>query len=304
MKKIFAVGDITLDILCSVNKQIDFGAEAHLNNLTFSLGGNAANFAFAASKMGLNIELLSPIGNDFATPFVTEQLRSAGVKLNLKKFNGTNACSIIMVGKNGRRAIYSRKGVLEKISSRDIEKMLLPKLKQGDIVFFGAYFHMPGMRKGFKKLLEKICAKNCFIVFDTCYDAYGRWKILGFLKYFHILFINEIELRKVTKKKDEEKAVAVLFRNGASLIVLKKGARGSKFFAPDIAFSAKAAKAQAIDTTGAGDVFNAAFLLAFLSGVNEKKALGFANFVAAKKTEKHGLFVPAKKVLKGKLVNR
>jgi len=291
--KIFVVGDITLDILCKTGNYAKPGEETGLESLDFSLGGNAANFAFAASKLGFKTELFSAIGNDFATSFLKKQLSSCGIKQSLKKTALHNACSVILVGKKGERSIYSEKGALETLSSKDIEKKLLPKLKHGNIVFFGAYFHLAKMHKGFPKLLKKIRKKGCAIAFDACFDTYGKWKVMHLLKCLDIFFLNELELEHIAKTKNKSKAVKKLFSKGASIIVLKKGAKGSELFLPDFSVSVPASKANAVDTTGAGDIFNAAFLYAFFSGASEKKSLEFANFMAGQKISKHGLFVPA-----------
>ena len=302
MKKIFVVGDLCVDVLCKTKKYAKAGEEAYLDDLTFSLGGNAANFAFASAKLGMKPELFSAIGKDFSTGFLKEELRSVGIKSSLKQMTLENAYSIILVGQKGERAIYSGKGVLEEITARDIERMLLPKLKKGSIVFFGAYYHLRGIHKGFLKLLRKIKEKQCFIAFDLCFDAFGKWKLFPFLKYIDLLFLNTIELAHVAHKRNEKDAINLLFKKGASKIVLKRGPKGARFFSPNVSVNSSAFRRKAVDTTGAGDIFNAAFMKAYLKGLDTEKALKFANFAAAQKISKHGLFMPAKRILNKKLV--
>ncbi|MDD5147967.1 MAG: carbohydrate kinase family protein [Candidatus ainarchaeum sp.] len=301
--KVYAIGDICLDVLCSIRERAALGEEKHIHNLVFSLGGNAANFAFAAAKLGLDVELFSAIGNDFATGFLKKSLKGAGVKSSMKPHPMQNSYSIHMIEKNGQRFSYSTKGPLEKLSSGEIEKKLLPRLKQGDIVFFGGYFHILELHKGFSPLLKKIKSKGCLIAFDLCFDEYGEWKILDFAEEIDFLFMNEIELGQLTKKSSEKEAIKLLFKKGASNIILKKGPNGSEFFSHCASFREKAPRVKAADTTGAGDIFNAAFLKAFIEGKDAKACLKFANFVASAKVARHGLFVPSQRILKQKLHN-
>jgi ribokinase len=299
--KLFVVGDVCLDVLCSIRERAALGEEKHIDNLAFSLGGNAANFAFAAAKLGLKTGLVSVIGKDFATGFLKQQLKSAGVKLHFKEAQIQNSYSVHLVEKNGQRFSYSAYKTLEIFFSKDVEKLLLPKLGSGDIVFFGGYFHIPSMHSGFSRLLKKIRDKGCLVGFDLNFDEFGKWKIFDFLPLIDFLFLNDLELKCLTRKQKEKEATELLFSKGASSIILKKGAKGSAFFSNGFSCRASAVKTRAVDTTGAGDIFNAAFLKAFFEGKDAKKCLCFANFVAAKKVEKHGLFVPSQSILKKKL---
>ncbi len=299
--KLFVAGDICLDVLCSIRERAALGEEKHIDNLTFSLGGNAANFAFAAAKLGLKPELFSAIGKDFASAFLKQQAKSAGIKPHFIESTLQNSYSILLVEKNGQRFAYSSKGALEKVTAKELEKNLLPKLNSGDLVFFGGYFHITALHPGFPQLLKKIRKKNCLIGFDLCFDEFGKWKIFHFLPFIDFLFLNDLELQHLAKKKSEKSAIAFLFGKGASNVILKKGPRGSAFFSKEFSCKAKAFPAKPVDTTGAGDIFNASFLKAFFLGANAKRCLEFANFVAAKKVEKHGLFVPPQSILKGKL---
>ncbi len=81
--KVFVVGDLCLDVLCNIREHAALGEEKHIYNLNFSLGGNAANFSFAASKLGFDVELHSAIGKDFATAFLKKQLLKTKVSLFL-----------------------------------------------------------------------------------------------------------------------------------------------------------------------------------------------------------------------------
>ena len=68
-RQVFSVGDLCIDVLQEIKNPVEFGKEHSLKDLSFSIGGNAANFAVIGSKLGFKPKLLSAIGKDFATSF-------------------------------------------------------------------------------------------------------------------------------------------------------------------------------------------------------------------------------------------
>ncbi len=304
MTRIFVVGDLNLDILCKIRELADFNEEADISNLKFSLGGNASNLGYAAASLGLDVELLSAIGKDFSTSFLKNYLKRANVKLNLINSKGLNGYSIVLVNKNGEKAIYSGKGACGELTAKIIEKKLLPKIKPGDLIYFGGYFHLLKVHKGFPQLLKKIKRNGCTIAFDLCYDEFGKWKVNHLLKYIDLLFLNEIELEKVAKGKNKLQKIKFLIKNGAKNIILKKGKKGVTFYSKDRVVKEKAITAKVIDTTGAGDVFNAGFLYGKINQYSEKNCLRIANFVAWKKIQQTGLAIPSEKEIRNFLLGK
>ena len=253
---LIAIGDLNLDILYKPKKKSRLGEEA-TTTIDFSVGGNAANFSYACAKLGVDVQLISAIGNDFSKRFLMNALKDAGVRLHLERVKGPNGYSVIFVNKHGERRIYSKKGVLMSMTTKLIEKKL--RVNAGDMVYFGGYFHLANMYRGFAKLLKRLKRKGCTILFDTCFDEYGRWR-LSFLKYIDYLFINEVELKNISKGSNEKKRIQHLRRKGAKNIVLKKGEQGSTFYSKNSAIHEKGLKKNVVDTTAAGDVFNAGFV--------------------------------------------
>ncbi|MFH1224267.1 MAG: PfkB family carbohydrate kinase [Candidatus Diapherotrites archaeon] len=299
-RRVFAIGDMNLDVLCELGKQAAFGEEAALRGITFSLGGNAANFAYAAALLGVRTELVSAAGNDFTTKFLEGSLRAAGVELNPAEVRGQNGCSVIMVGKKGERAIYSIKGALGKLTSKMIGGKILPRLRAGDIVYSGGYFHLRAMRKGFAELLGRAKRAGCVTALDLCYDEHGEWKIKHMLKCIDMLFLNEVELGKVAKGKGHKEKIKHLIRSGARCVVLKEGGKGATLYSAGAGgrggamriIHEEAVRARALDTTAAGDVFNAGFIYGKINGWSERNCLRIGNFVAGTKVARHGLAVP------------
>ncbi|MFH1587048.1 MAG: carbohydrate kinase family protein [Candidatus Diapherotrites archaeon] len=301
--KIIAIGDLNLDVLSTTGKMPELGEEAHIEKITYSIGGNAANFVVAAAKIGMRAELISAIGEDHVTQFLLGELKKNSVKGTLYKSRKINGCSLVFVNEKGRRRILSNKGALEDLGLKWVEEELCRKLNGKQLVYFGGWQHLLGLHNGFVPFLKRLKEKNCLIAFDVTFDEYGNWeKMLPLLKHIDLLFLNEIELLKLTTKKKMNDGLKALAKKGSGIIILKRGRNGAVVYTDKI-IREPATKNRAKDSTGAGDVFNAAFLIAYLKNLPLKKCLRFGNWVAGEKVRHHGIVLPEKGKIKKFLKN-
>lgn len=297
-KRVFSVGDLCVDILQEVALKLKFGEEHALNSLDFSVGGNAANFAVISSDLGLNTLLISAIGTDFASSFLKKRLAFHNVGARLVKSGSENAVSVISVNRRGERAIQSMKNCLSELNALKVEKNLLPKLGQGDIVFFGGFYHLVNLRRGFLSLLKKIKKKGAIICFDTCFDTHGVWDISKFLPFIDFLFVNDVELKHVAKGSTTNVRASSLLKKGAGCVVVKQSDEGATIFrqgfTPKHFFSVAD---DVVDATGAGDAFNAGFVYGLANSWSLLNCVISGNYVAAKTVAVHGLATPGVKEL-------
>jgi glucosamine-6-phosphate deaminase len=297
-RQLFSIGDLCVDVLQEISSEIEFGEEHALRELDFSIGGNAANFAVIAAKLNLKPTLASTIGNDFATQFLQTQLAKAKVSSCLIKSKEKNAFSIIAVNKRGERAIQSVKNCLAEITAKRAEKILLPKLSADDIVFFGGFYHLQNLRNGFQTLIKKIKQRNAIVCFDTCFDTTGKWNIDAFLPFIDFLFVNDIELQHIAKGATMQQRVNSLFHKGSRCVAVKQAAKGATLFKkgfPAQHFPSVAKRV--LDTTAAGDAFNAGFVFGLMHNWSLSNCMLAGNFVAARKIRQHGLAAPSAKAV-------
>ena len=292
-RKLFSVGDLGLDLLQEIGKDLQFGEEHSLRSLDFSIGGNAANLAVIASKLGLKPILVSSIGKDFATPFLRKNLSKAGVSSKFIKSSLPNSFSVIAVNRRGERAIQSVKNCLNEITAKKVEKSLLPKLRGQDIVFFGGFYHLTKLRPGFLSLLKKIKKKGAIICFDTCFDTTGKWDIAKFLPLIDYLFVNDLELKHVARGSSLKKRAELLLKKGTGCVAVKQAAKGATVFTKSLgAVRSPSLASKVVDTTAAGDAFNAGFVFGLMRNWSLNNCALAANFVAARKIREHGLASP------------
>jgi sugar/nucleoside kinase (ribokinase family) len=102
---------------------------------------------------------------------------------------------------------------------------------------------------------------------DCNYDPAERWdsNLKAVLQYTDVFFPNEDESLKITGKSDATTAACDLARL-ARIVVVKQGANGALVTSAAEQFEVPAIPAEVVDTTGAGDSFNAGFLAEFIKG--------------------------------------
>jgi sugar/nucleoside kinase (ribokinase family) len=96
------------------------------------------------------------------------------------------------------------------------------------------------------------------------------------------LLPNELEACALAGVTDPVTAAAMLQEQSGGWTVVKLGSEGSVGAGPDGArVRVPAPQVDALDTTGAGDAFNAGFMLAVGDGVNVEEAAAFATDLAS-----------------------
>jgi sugar/nucleoside kinase (ribokinase family) len=109
-----------------------------------------------------------------------------------------------------------------------------------------------------------------------------RYDLEALYPYTDVLFLNQVELRALTDADYEEKCIDELLQKGVQNVVIKSGEKGSTLWrAHQPMIACPAFQINALDTTGAGDAFNAGFLYAIIQNYSSVEILKFANAVGA-----------------------
>jgi sugar/nucleoside kinase (ribokinase family) len=123
-------------------------------------------------------------------------------------------------------------------------------------------------------------------VFDTGWDP-GGWaprtvkEIRRVLKFVNVFLPNMKEARRITGCLYPGKAAQKLLSYGPDVVAIKLGPRGCLVANRKEKVRAPGFKCQAFDAIGAGDAFNASFILGYLQGWDLRKIAKFANATGA-----------------------
>jgi sugar/nucleoside kinase (ribokinase family) len=131
----------------------------------------------------------------------------------------------------------------------------------------GAYFLLENLHTGAAALFRKARRAGLSTSLDCNYDPTERWdsNIQAVLPHTDIFFPNEAEALRITRTKTAEKA-ALRLSESVRIVAVKLGERGVLMGAGGSTWTVPALPGRVVDTTGAGDSFNAGFLSRFLTG--------------------------------------
>ena len=258
-------GDANLDLMIDGVIELTPGTEKLAQSMELVLGGSSSVTAFNLSCLGLKVGLASVVGDDAFGDVVMKSLRLGGVDLRLVRRTDKKKTGLtIWHSKDRQRAATTYPGTIEMLKARDIPDEALAQTKH---LHVGAYFLLKGLQPGAEGLFRRARRAGCTISLDCNYDPLERWdsglrKALGLIDVF---MPNDDEARYITGLADVEAAARELAKR-CRIVVIKRGAEGALVCSKDGMASFPAKKAKVVDTTGAGDSFNAGFLSQFIGG--------------------------------------
>ncbi|MBA4168238.1 MAG: sugar kinase [Chitinophagaceae bacterium] len=267
--QILAVADLCLDILVTGPVQPQFNqVELLADNYSLDLGGSVGIFASQFSKLGGNIALIGKTGNDAAGEFILKRLQHAGVDTGLIAIceNKRTSMGLNLYCKNDR-AMLTYLGVMELITPALFTDELVSAAHHWHI---GGYFLLEKLIPGWPAWLRRLKLNGVTISLDSNWDPSGQWNnIAELLPMVDVFLPNEAEAMALAGKTDIMESGRLL-ADLCPLVVIKNGEKGAFVFQDNHAIHypvpAELVKDLSIvDTTGAGDNFDAGFMYAWLS---------------------------------------
>jgi sugar/nucleoside kinase (ribokinase family) len=258
-------GDVNVDLLMEGVMELKTGTEKLASRMDLVLGGSSGITAFNLAKLGAKVGIVSVIGKDSFGRFVEDRLAAAGVDMSALRRHPTEKTGItIWHSKKQQRAGVTYPGTIAMLRAKDISDAYLRRARHFHI---GHYFLLTELHKDAAKLFRKAKQLGLTTSVDCNYDPAERWDsgIRDVLRYTDIFFPNENESRFLTGEKSPENAARELGKL-ATTVVVKLGAQGALVYKGGTSFQVGAVKTRVVDTTGAGDSFDAGFLSRFLRG--------------------------------------
>ena len=269
--RILVVGDLMTDVIVRPEGPLAPGSDRRAR-IRFEPGGSAANQAAWLASFGVQVDLVARVG---AADLEAEaaRLRNAGVTPHLVGDPERPTGRLVaLIDATGERSFYTDRGANEALCSADIPDALIEGASH--IHLSGYSFFAPSARKAALDVIRR--ARGTPISVDPASAEFlrevGPEKFLEWTRGAAILFPNEDEAAALTGADDAEAQCARL-STFYPLVVVKRGAAGCLAAEGARRWRVPAPKAQAIDATGAGDAFVAAFLGARLEGAEVAAAL-------------------------------
>lgn len=282
-------GALNIDRLCKVNEFADADGETFINEETKSCGGSAANTVIAASKLGLNTGYIGKIGNDSNGKMMYDYLKKNNVNVDgliIKK--GETGEVIGFVDKDGERKLYVNPKINDTINKNEVN---VDYLKNTQILHITSFVGKNPEDPSVKTQMELLKELSSSIIISVdpgmLYANRGKEFMDELLSYTDILLVNKEELRIITGKDNLKEAIDEI-SDKIKIIVVKQSIKGSIIIQNDEIYHIKAFKVNTVDTTGAGDAYNAGFLYGVLNGYSLDEAGIIGSYIAARSTTKSG----------------
>jgi len=229
------------------------------------LGGSGANTLRGLTHLGHRCGLVGRIGQDAPGHIFLKKLKEIGAISYLVQSTTPTAQAVCLITPDKERTMRSFLGASSEMSEDDIDPSLFQNTK---LVHLEGYSLMNGnLTQHTMEIAKQVGAKVSFDLGSFEVVSVHRETIIGLLGQFvDILFANAEELYSLVKRTPEEGCQLLNELCDVVVILLGKegclvGHRGEVTYVP-------AQTVDAVDTTGAGDLFASGFLHGYLKGVS------------------------------------
>ncbi len=275
--RVLVVGDANPDLVLTGDVVPRFGqAEQLLDEASLVVGGSATITAHGLARLGRPVSLVAAVGDDQFGAFLTGQLAAAGVDVRRVAVRPALPTGLTVVLNRGDdRGMLTLTGALDSLTQAELDEALEALLPEGlRHVHVGSLFLLPVLAGLLPAFLGRARAHGLTTSMDTNDDPTGRWQgVDALLPHLDVLLPNRAEVVALGGDPDPRAAAAALAARGP-LTVVKDGAAGAFAVAPGGTVTEVGGQVVlAVDTTGAGDTFDAAFLDAWLDAVPLADAL-------------------------------
>jgi ribokinase len=282
-KQIVVIGSVNLDLVCGGKRIPAPGETVSGDRFQTFFGGKGANQAVAAARLGYPVSMVAKVGDDEFGDRLRKGLRTVGVNVSqVQVSKGTSSgVALISVDARGQNSIMVIPGANGKLLPEDIERAL-PMLRSAGMLL--AQLEVPletveyvseiAKREGIPFMLDpaparplprKLLSRVSFLTpneTETC-------ALCG------IETTSKVSLSTMTECASELKA------RGATNVILKLGARGAYIHSDGLRKAVPSFKVPVVDSTAAGDAFNAGLAVALMRKLSLEDAVRYAAAVGA-----------------------
>ena len=277
---VVGLGLNAVDFLCLIPKFPAFDTKTEIVRYEKRGGGQVATAMVACSKWGLRTKYVGKVGGNDLGMFSLKSIREAGVDVSsvTVERDATNQFAFILIDKeSGERTI---------IWHRDKKLIYKEGQLSREDVCKGKILHVDGHDIGATiKTIKWAKEEGIFTVIDI--DKVEE-KTPDLIRNVDFLIASSNFGPKLTGIEDREKALLALKRYNRGFLCATLGREGAMAVVGDRIIYSKGFEVEAVDTTGAGDIFHAGFIYGLIKNWDVVEILRFANVVAALKCTRMG----------------
>ncbi|GAB5440380.1 MAG: adenosine kinase [Fuerstiella sp.] len=247
-------------------------------------GGSAANTIVGVADFGGKAAYVGKVASDEVGQFFLKDMREMGVTIEVQPAaSGQTGTCAIMITDDAQRTMLTNLAVSSSLSADDVDE---DELKQAAYVYVEGYLLTGDSTKQAAyraiDLAKKHNVKVAFTASDPFLVNLIRQEIWDLVEGpVDLFFCNEEEAKSLTGKDDPIECAAEIHRH-AENVAMTLGPNGSIIMHENEAIAIEGVTVDAIDTTGAGDMYAGGLLYGITNGMNWKQAGHLASHAAAR----------------------
>ncbi len=281
MLDIFCVSDMCVDMVMTGDVRPRFKqVEQIIDGYSVELGGSANIFASQVAKLGSPSGVIGWVGEDAFGQFCLDTLKSLGVDTSRVRRHAQLKTGIsAILAEPGDRAILTYLGTIEGVQPDELTDEVLGDCRHWHIASF---FLLNQLRSQWKEWLTRCREAKVSTSLDTNWDPENRWEgVHEILPLVDIFLPNEAEAMAISGQSDVVRAGKELAACGP-MVVVKRGGAGAMVFRGQQSWQIKGSELTdqpiaIVDAVGAGDNFDAGFLVSWLRGRDVMDCLHWAS---------------------------
>lgn len=282
MKRILVIGELNVDLVVSGLPSLPvLGRELLCDDFQMALGSSSAICASWLAALGAAVDFWGKVGCDPYGDFMVSELERRGIGTDgIIRDPGIRTGMTVSLTYPQDRAMLTYLGSIAALRLDDLDLSLLARYNH---LHSASIFLQQGLRPGLPALYRAAQEAGLTTSLDSGWDPKEQWghDIFDMLPHVDFFVPNEVEALHFTGASTVEEATAEL-SHYAGTVVVKLGQEGSMARSGEQVWKAPGFEVEVVDTTGAGDAFNAGFMYAYIvEGCPIPDALRFANACGA-----------------------
>jgi sugar/nucleoside kinase (ribokinase family) len=273
---LLVLGDANPDLILRGDVEPAFDqAERLLDGASIVLGGSGAITACAGARLGLRVAFAGVVGDDLFGRFVREALEERGVDTRGVAVDPNRPTGVsVILQREDDRAILTSTGTIGDLRSTLLDVELVRTARH---IHVSSYYLQRGLRRDLPSVFAIAHEGGASVSIDPNWDPSESWNggLLELLARTDLFFPNSAEARAISGVDDIDVAAEVLTERGATVAV-KFGQGGGLATDGNELVRSEAVPADVVDTTGAGDTFDAGFIAGRLRGWPLARCLALA----------------------------
>jgi sugar/nucleoside kinase (ribokinase family) len=288
MKRIVVAGEINVDLIfAGVHALPQFGRETLAQTYSQHPGSSSMICAMGLARLGDPVRFVGRCGHDAWGEYCIAALRERGIDTSLIGADAhLNTGVTVAISSHTDRALVTWPGAIGALEAGDVNDAALTG---ADHLHVSSYYLQTRLRPQLGALFARARAAGLTTSLDPGSDPEQRWggELIDLLSQVDIFLPNADEACAIAAASSAQVALR-RFDNGVTRTVIKLGREGAIALDGGRQLSAAAYAVQAVDTTGAGDSFDAGFLHAWLRDLPLLDCLRWGNACGALSTRGTG----------------